>query len=193
MRPIGNITIRGNCRWTDQEIPHSEISPKSWPLAVKSLAQSLDYRANSYHIYLNTLGFHRCGKEISEICPCPFCPINTSFSGTPPSCHSTAQNPLSRRRHHPRTPRTSTKAFFTNFSSLRSSSRKKMAINFTVPEVSSLPFFSTPLPYSCSSTISFIEYSFFLFCSFFYPQTFRIWPIRSLFLAINLTSNVLAR
>jgi hypothetical protein len=120
--PIGNITVRESCRWTDQEILHSEISPKPRPPTVKSPVQSLDYRANSYHIYLNTLGFHGCGKEISQICPYPFCPINTSFSGTPsPSCHSTAQNPLSWRRHHPRTPRTSSKALFANLPSLRSS------------------------------------------------------------------------
>jgi len=93
---ISNITVRENCRWTDQAILYSEISLKSWPLAVKSPAQSLDYRANSYHIHLNTFGFHGCGKEISQICPSPFRPINTSFSGTPsPSYHSTAQNLLS--------------------------------------------------------------------------------------------------
>jgi len=60
----GNITVRENYRWTDQAILHSKISSKS-PLAVKSPAQSLDYRANSYHIHLNTLRFHGCGKEIS--------------------------------------------------------------------------------------------------------------------------------
>jgi len=89
---IGNITVRDNCRWTDQAILHSKISS---PLTVKSSAQSLDCHANSYHIHLNTLGFHGCGKEISQICPCPYCPINTSFFVTPsPSCHSIAQNPL---------------------------------------------------------------------------------------------------
>ena len=68
----------------------------------------------------------RMRQEISQICPCPFCPINTYFSGTPsPSCHSTAQNPLSRRRHHPRFPRTSTKASFTNPPSLRPSSLRE--------------------------------------------------------------------
>ena len=113
---IGNITVRENCRWTDQAILHSKISSKSWPLAVKSPVQSLDYRANSYHIHLNTLRFHGCGKEISQICPCPFCPINTSFSGTlPPSCHSTASNPPPWRRHCSRTSRTPARISFTIF------------------------------------------------------------------------------
>ena len=63
-----------------------------WPLLAKSPVQSLDYRANSYHIHLSVLGFHGYGEEISQICLCPFCPINSSFSGTPsPSHHSTAQ------------------------------------------------------------------------------------------------------
>ena len=67
----------------------------SWPLAVKSSAQSLDYRANNYHIHLNTLGFHGYGKEISQNCPCSLYPINTSFLGTPPPpCHPTFSKPI---------------------------------------------------------------------------------------------------
>ena len=161
----------GNSRWTDQEIPHSEISPKSWPPAIKSSAQSLDYRANSYHIHLSTLGFHGCGKEISQICPCLFCPINTSFSGTPsPSCHSIAQKPLSWRRHHPRTPRTSSKAFFTNLPSLRSSSlaRKWPSTSSCLRLVHH--FFSytfTALLFIRSSSYWILS---FFFCSSFYPQ-----------------------
>ena len=46
--------------------------------------QSLDYRVNSYHIFLSILGFHEYGEVISQIYPRPFCPINSSFSGTPP-------------------------------------------------------------------------------------------------------------
>ena len=194
MRPSATLPFRENCRWTNQEILYGEISPKSWSLAVKSPAQSLDYRANSYHIYLNTLEFHGCGKEISQICPCPFCPINTSFSGTPsPSCHSSAQNPLLRRRHHPRTPRSSTKAFFTNLPSLRSSSLREHGHQlhrawgqFTTP-------FFIPLLYFYSSAILFTEY-FSLFLFFLLSSKIsRIWPIKLLSLPINLTSNVLVR
>jgi len=143
---IGNITVRENCRWTDQAILHSKISS---PLAVNSPAQSLNCHANSYHIHLNTLGFHGCGKEISQICPYPFCPINTSFSGTPsPSCHSTTPYPLSWRRHRLRTLRTSTRISSNNPQSLRFLlPQEEMAINFIVPEVSSssLSFCCTPV------------------------------------------------
>jgi len=45
---------------------------KSWLLAVKSPVQSLDYRANSYHIHLNNLEFHGYGKEISQKYPYSF-------------------------------------------------------------------------------------------------------------------------
>jgi hypothetical protein len=37
----------------------------SWLLAIKSSAQSLDYRANSYHIHLNYLDLYARGREIS--------------------------------------------------------------------------------------------------------------------------------
>ena len=133
-------------------------------------AQSLDYRANSYHIHLNTLGFHGCGKEISRIYPCPFCPINTFFSGTPsPSCHSTAQNPLSRRRHYPRTPRTSTKAFLHQPTSLRSSSLWGDGHQLRCSWGQLTILSSSLLLYSCSSAIRLTEYSFF-FLFIFYPQ-----------------------
>jgi len=177
---IGNITVRENCRWADQAILHSKISPKSWPLAVKSPAQSLDYRTNSYHIHLNTLGFHGCGKEISQICPYPFCPINTSFSGTPsPPCHSTAQNPLPWWRHCPRTPRTSARASFTNPPSLRSSSswRNGHQLRRSWGQSTILLLFVLLL-YSYSSAIPFTEYPFFLFI-LASSKLFRIWPIRS--------------
>ena len=78
---------------------YSEISPKSWLLVVKSPVQSLDYRANSYHIHLNNLEFHGRGKEISQKYPCSFQPINTSFPSTySPPCHSPFPNSSSRRR-----------------------------------------------------------------------------------------------
>jgi len=150
---------------------------------------------NSYHIHLSTLGFHGCGKEISQICLCPFCLINTLFSGTPsPSCHSTAQKnhflgggttrglqELHRRHSSP---------ISQVFDLLLC---KKMAINFTVPEVSS------PLFLLCFHFIpvhpQFILLNTLFFLSFFFlsPKISRIWPIRSLFLPINPTSNVLVR
>jgi len=177
---IGNITVRENCRWADQVTLHSKISPKSWPLAIKSPAQSLDYHANSYHIHLNTLGFHGCGKEISQICPCPFCPINTSFSGTrSPSCHSTARNPLSWWRHCLRTPRTSARVSSPNPPSLRSSSLWRNGHQLRRSSGQStilLPF--ALLLYSYSSAIPFTEYPFFLFV-LSSSKLFRIWPIRS--------------
>ena len=167
--PIGNITIRENCRWTDQAILYSEISPKSWPLAVKSPAQSLDYRANSYHIHLNTLRFHGCGKEISQICPCPFCFINTSFSGTPsPSYHSTAQNLLFWRRHCLRAP-----------SSLLHQSSKS-SILFLAKKWPSTSSFLRSVYHAFSfrtfAVLLFICDSFywvpFFFLLFFHPQNF---------------------
>ena len=162
------MTFRRICRWTDQEIPHSDISPKLWPLAVKSPAQSLNYRANSYHIHLSTLGFYGCGKEISQICPCPFCPINTSFSGTPSSsCHSTTQSLLPWRQHRSRTPRTLARTSFNNPEVFDLLPCEEMAVNFIVPEVSSISllyFYCTP--------VHLTEYPFFFFCSSFYPQKF---------------------
>ena len=129
--------------------------------------ESLDYRANSYHIHLNTLRFHGCGKEISQICPCPFCPINTSFSGTPPSYHSTAQNPLFWRWHCPRVPRTSARASFTNPPSLQSSSSQRNGHQLRRSWGESTIFFLFALLlYSYSSAIPFTEYPFFSFCSF---------------------------
>jgi len=164
------MTVRRSRRWTDQEILHSDISPKSRPLAFKSPAQSLDYRANSYHIHLSTLGFHGCGNEISQICPCPFCPINTSFSGTPSSCHSTAQNLFSQRRHHPRFPRSPTKAFLHQPQSLRSSPLRRDGHQLRCSWGQFTILSPLLLPYPCSSAIHLIEHSSpFFFCSSFYP------------------------
>ena len=169
---IGNITVREDCRWTDQAILHSKISSKSWPLAVKSPTQSLDYRANSYHIHLNTLGFHRCGKEISQICPCPFCSINTSFSGTLlPSCHSIAPNPPSWWRHRSRTSSTPARASSNNPPSLWFSSllRKKWPSASSSLRLTQHPLslFTIFLSYSYSSVNLFTEYVFFsFFCPF---------------------------
>ena len=179
---IDNITVREDCRWTNQVILHSKISS---PPAVKSSAQSLDYRANSYHIYLNTLGFYGCGKEISQICTRPFCPINTSFSGTPPpSCHSTASNLLSWRRHCLRTPKNPSKDLIQqpSRSSISPSLGKKWPSTSSSPRSVYHPHSFILLLYSCSSTILFTEYFFlFLFVSFSVPPSskpFRSWPIR---------------
>ena len=143
---------------------------RSWPLPVKSPAQSLDYRANSYHIHLSILRFHGYGEEISQICPCPFCPINTSFSGTPPSHHSTASTLLSWRQHYSRTPRTSTRTSSNHSQVFDLLSYEEMAINFVIPEVSVLPFllyfYCTPIhPQSVLPNP-------FCFCSSFRSQKF---------------------
>ena len=54
------------------------------------------------------------------------------------------------------------------------------------------PLFFVPLLYPCSSAIPFTEhFPFFLFF-LLSSKISRIWPIRSLFLPINITSNVLA-
>jgi len=141
-----------------------------WPLPVKSSAQSLDYRANSYHIQLNTLGFHGHGEEIIQICPYPFCPINSSFSGTPsPSHHPTAPTPLCWRQRCSRAPRTPTKAFLHQPQSLRTFSSRGDGHQLCC---SRGQFISLPLvllPYLCSSAIYFTKHSSF-FCSSFYPK-----------------------
>ena len=188
---IGNITVRKDCRWTDQAILHSKISS---PLAIKSPAQSLDYHVNSYHIHLNTLRFHRYGKEISRICHWPFCPINTSFSGTsPPSFHSTASNAPSWRRHCLRTPRTLARTSSHNLQSLQSLllGKKWPSTSSSLRSTYHPPLCCTPvyLQFFLLSTL------FFFCCSLFVPSSskrFRIWPIRLWFLPINLTSNVSA-
>ena len=50
--------------------------------SIKSPAQSLNYRVNSYHIHMNNLEFHGYGKEISQKYPYSSQPINTSFLST---------------------------------------------------------------------------------------------------------------
>ena len=168
-----NISVREDCRWADQEILHSKISSKSWPLAVKSPAQSLDCRANSYHIHLNTLGFHGYGEEISQNCPCPLCLINTFFSGTlPPSCHSASSNPPSWRRHCSRNSRTPVSP---NSCSNRRSLGRKMAINFTVPKVHLLHLLF--LVVLLSSANLFTEYVLSLFSLFLFFQPLNLLGI----------------
>ena len=140
-----------------------------WPLSVKSPAQSLDYRANSYHIHLNTLGFHGYGEEISQICPCPFCPINSSFSGTPsPSHHSTAQLYFPGGGAAQELQELQRKLISTNFEVFNHLPCEEMAINFAVPEVSSSPY----LLYFYHTLVHpnlFYWTFFFFFCSSFYP------------------------
>ena len=145
--------------------------------------QSLDCRENSYHIHLNTLGFHGCGKEISQICPYPPCPINTSFSGTLlPSFHSTASYPPFWRRHCSRISRTPFKDLprQPSGSSILSSPREEIAINFVVPEVNSPLLFSfILLLYSYSTANLFTKYFFFFFSVLSTFKPFTNWPIRS--------------
>ena len=164
-----------------------------WPLPVKSPAQSLDYRANSYHIYLSTLRFHGYGEQISQICPCPFCPINSSFSGTPsPPHHSTAPTPLSRRRRCLRAPRSPTKPFLHQPQSLRSSffARRWPSTSLFPRSVHHLT--SCNLPHPCSSVIYFTErFPFSSFVLLFTFKTIRICPIKLSSLPISHTFNVL--
>ena len=81
--------------------------------------------------------------------------------------------------------------FFTNPQIFNLLSYEEMAINFVVPEVSFTALSSVLLLYPCSSAICLTE--FFLLFFFSPPKISRIWPIRSLFLPINPTSNVLVR
>jgi len=161
-----------------------------WPLPVKSSAQSLDHRANSYHIYLSTLGFHGYGKEISQICPCPFCPINSSFSGTPsPSHHSTAPTLLPWRRRCLRAPRSPTKTFLHQPQVFDHLLREEMAINFAVPEVSSPPhllYFHHILVHPQFILLNILLFFVLLFT----PKTIRICPIKLSSLTISHTFNV---
>ena len=138
---------------------------------------TLDYRANSYHIHLNTLGFHGCGKEISQICPYLFCHINISFSSTPsPSCHSIDPNLLSWRRQYPRTPRTSTRISSNNPQGLRSllpSRRNGHQLHRPRCQFIILFLFALLL-YSCSFTIPFTEHSFSSFRSFILKNVYDL-------------------
>ena len=160
---------------------HSKISPKSCPLAVKSPTQSLDYRANIYHIHLNTLGFHGYGEEISQIYPYPFLSNKYFLLRYPSSILS----------FYSLKPTFLAAALFENFknsskdllqqsfeSSILPSSREEMAINFVVPEVNSIPPFFFFLLYFYISAILFTEYIFPLLC--FFPilstsKPFRNW------------------
>ena len=165
-----------------------------WPLPVKSSAQSLDYRANSYHIHLSTLGFHGYCEEISQFYPCPFCPINSSFSGTPSSSHhSTAPTLLFWRRRHSRTSRTPTKTFLHQPQSPRSSSLRGNGhqLHCSRGQFITLPF----VFYHTLVHPPFILLNLPLFLLFFpfYPKTIRICPIKLSSLPISHTFNVSVR
>jgi len=177
---IGNITVRENCRWADQAILYSEISSKSWLLAVKSPAQPLDYCANSYHIYLNTLEFHGCGKRDKSDLPLPvlsykYFLLRYSFSilsfYSPKSTFLVAALPEN------------SKNFSKNF--LHQSS--KPSIFFLArkwPSTSSfLRSVDHPSSFRTFVVLLFIRDSFYWIPSFFsfssfILKTFRIWPIR---------------
>jgi len=113
----------------------------------------------------------RMRQKISQICPCPFCPINTSFSGTPsPSHHSTAPTLLSWQQRCSIAPRTTARSSSNNPQDFDLLPRGAMAVNFVIPEVSLPSFFFVLLLYFGPSTIPFTEYSpFFSFYFFFYP------------------------
>ena len=148
---------------------------------------------NSYHIHLSILGFHGYGEEISQICHCPFCPINSSFSGTPfPSHHSTAPTLLFWRQHCSRTPGILARTSSNNRRVFDLLPCDKMAINFIVPEVSPtslLNFHYTPV----HPQFILLNTFFFLLLLFLPPKTSRICPIESSSLPINHTSNVSVR
>jgi len=162
---------------------------KSWLLAVKLLAHSLDYCANSYHIHLNTLAFHGYGKEISQKYPCSICPINTSFPGTlsspchPPFLDSSSGGSSDEEltspcnKNSPKNPQV-----FDSFDF-----GKNMTINFIVPEVNPSPFLYYNLFSSCKST--YLAFSSFLFPLFFQSSNLRSWAKKLLFPLNNPISN----
>ena len=83
--------------------------------------------------------------------------------------------------------------FFTNPQVFDLLPYEEMAINFVVPEVSLPPFL---LHFYCTPVhpqFVLLNTPFFFLFFFLSLKTSRIWPIKSLFLPINLTSNVLAR
>jgi len=124
---------------------------------------------NSYHIHLNTFGFHRYGKEISQNCPCSLHPINTTFLGTlRSSCHPASSIPPSWRWHCSRNSRTPAR-----ISSNDSSSPQ------------SLPPFRKKWPSTSSSLMSIqhylsLFYRTFGFCTVIYlvfsPFIFSVFP-----------------
>ena len=131
-----------------------------WPLPVKSPAQSLDYRANSYHIHLSTLELHGYGKEISQICPCPFCPINSSLSGTPsPSHHSTAPASISLAAAPFEDSKKSSKNSLHQPQSPRSSSSRGDGHQLCCSRGQFITLPLVLLPYPWSSVIYFTEHS----------------------------------
>ena len=134
---------------------------------------------------MSILGYHGYSEQISQICPYMFCPINSSFSGTPsPSHHSRAPTLLFWWRHCSRAPRTPT----TPRSSIFSPARRWPSTSSFLR--SAYCPFLVLLLYPCSSAI-FLTESFFLFCSSFRSQKSRIWLTRSLSLPIDPISNAL--
>ena len=151
---------------------------------------TLDYRANSYHIHLSILGYHGYGEEISQICPCPFCPINSSFSGTPsPPHHSTTPTLLFWRRHCSRAPRTPTTPKSSIFSPVR---KWPSTLSYLRSVLLLSCFYHTPVhPQFILLNIFSSFFSILLF--FLPPKTSRICPTESSSLPINHTSNVSVR
>ena len=115
---------------------------KSWLLIVQSPVQSFDYRANSYHIHLNTLEFHGYSKEISQKYPRSLYPINTSFLSSPsPPCHSSSPKLISLAVVLTKSSRTSTKPPQKSFRSLILSSSGRNGRQLQGPEGKSILIF----------------------------------------------------
>ena len=113
---------------------------ESWLFTIRPTTQSLNYRANSYHIHVNNLNLHARGREISPQCPCSNQPINTSL---PNACLLPSDSNLQHLLSPAATP-TSNHAIPTSknlsqqqpwISSCVSILSKIMAINFNVPAV----------------------------------------------------------
>ena len=167
--------------------------PKSWPLAVKSPGQSLDYRANSYHIHLNTLGFHGYNEEISQNCPRSLCPINTSFFGTlPPSCHSASSNPPSWQRHCSRNSRTPARISSNDSWSPRRLPPFGKKWQSASSSLRSIQHHLSSFYHTFNLLHGYLHGIFSLsFPYFFNLQTFRNWPRKLLFPLTNPTFNAL--
>jgi hypothetical protein len=136
---------------------------------------------------LEYLGFLGCGKEISQICPCPSCPINSSFLGTPfPLHHPAIQlyfssggallNPQDLRQA----------SFFVNSGVFQRPPSRQDGRRFRRPRGQT--FISSIVPFSCIPVhLRFTLPNIFLplFLCIFIPQNTRNYPTKLSSLPIN--------